>query len=86
MLPVYLVIILVMVLFLFQFYRGRKKKGGSQNMGSGMLSSGRVKVECQNCHQTYPAVADRLDIYSDSPQNYTNCPYCHKPTKVIIVR
>ncbi|MCR4896431.1 MAG: hypothetical protein K5891_06605 [Lachnospiraceae bacterium] len=85
MLGVGLIFILVMVLLLFQLRKNSRKPKAS-GMGSGMLGRSRVKVECTVCRQSFPAVADRLDLYQSGPQNYLNCPYCRRPTKVTILR
>ena len=85
MLGVGLIFILVMVLLLFQL-RKNSRKATDSGMGSGMLGRSRVKVECTVCRQSFPAVADRLDLYRAGPQIYLNCPYCHRPTKVTILR
>jgi hypothetical protein len=85
MLAAGLIFIFVIVLYLFQF-RKNNRKHEDEGMGSGMLGKSRVKVECTVCRQSFPAVADRLDLHTDAPQNYLNCPYCHRPTKVTILR
>ena len=85
MIGICLIFILVMVLLVINLRR-QHRRDSSVDMGSGMLGRSRVKVECVNCHQVFPAVSDRLDLLSDRPQNYVNCPYCHRGTKVTIVR
>ncbi len=51
-----------------------------------LLGLDRVKVMCTECKQTFPAFVSRLDVNSDLPQMYNQCPYCKHRTKVRIAR